>query len=154
MVSRTLRGRIAAPLLALAVSAAAGFVGSLVTRHSTAAEAVAVPEPSSPPTAAQLAADAPSVSGWVESINGDVAFTMRTIGGAEITALMSHETRYYVHPSPLLAQPQAVKQGEYVVVDGHLNSLQWTVLAVNVTVIPNFRGARPGFEGHRDMITP
>ncbi|MBV9101440.1 MAG: hypothetical protein JO198_10425 [Candidatus Dormibacteraeota bacterium] len=154
MVSQTLRGRVAAPLLALAVSGAAGFVGSLITRHATAADAVAAPAPFSPPTSAQLAAKAPSTAGWVEATSGSSTFTMRTIGGAEITVLLTHDSRYYVYPSPVQVSAGVVRQGVFVVVDGHVQWLQYSVVAVNVTVIPHFRGARPGFEGHRDGILP
>ena len=153
-MSQTLRGRVAAPLLALGVSCAAGFAGSLITRHATAADvAVAVaPVPSSPPTSAQLAAKAPS-SGWVEA-TGYNTFTLRTIGGADLTVLLTKDSRYYVYPSPVSAQADVVRQGLFVVVDGRVQWLQYTVVAVNVTVIPHFRGARPGFEGHRDGILP
>ena len=155
MVSPTLRGRISAPLLALAVSCAAGFAGSLITRHATAADVpVAVaPSPSSPPTSAQLAAKAPA-SGWVEATGGGSTFALRTIGGAELTVVLTKDSRYYVYPSPASAGADVVRQGVFVVVDGHVQWLQYTVVAVNVTVIPHFRGARPGFEGHRDGITP
>jgi len=130
-------------VLALAISFLAGLLGAAI---SPRAQSAIIHTP--PPLASVTFAGTPtrSVAGQVAAISSGV-IVVTTIYGQIFEVATKPGTRYFVHPADTVpVSRSSVAVGVFVVAHGTANGSA-RLTADSITVLPQFRGVKPGFEG-------
>ncbi len=136
-------------VLALAVSFIAGLVGAAI---SPRAHALTHTPP--PPASVTVAGTVtPSITGQVAAISSGV-IVVTTVFGQVLEVDTEPGTRYFVHPADTVpVSRSSVAVGVFVVAHGTVNGSA-RLSADSITVLPHFRGLKPGFLDRRATPYP
>jgi len=138
-------------VLALAVGFLAGLVGAGISGHRVQSAVTHTPPPLASVTFA--GAPAPVITGQVSAVSSGVIVVM-TIYGQVFDVATKPGTRYFVHPADTVpVSRSSVLVGTFVVARGTVNGLS-VLSADSVTVLPHFRGVKPGFTDRRPTPYP
>jgi hypothetical protein len=130
-------------VLALTVSFLAGLLGAAI---SPRAQRAVTHTP--PPLASVTFAGTPTstIPGQVAAISSGV-IVVTTVYGQVFEVATKPGTRYFVHPADTAPVSRtSVTVGVFVVARGTANGSA-RLTADSITVLPQFRGVKPGFEG-------
>ena len=135
-------------VLALAVSFLAGLLGAAI---SPRAQSAITHTP--PPLASVTFAGTPppAIAGQVTALSSGV-IVVTTIYGQVYEVATKPGTRYFVHPADTVGVSRSsVAVGVFVVARGTVGGSA-RLSADSITVIPQFRGGKPGFEDRRATL--